>query len=315
MLGPRFEDALGYAFRLHAEQYRKGSGAPYYSHLMAVSSLVLEYGGTEEQAVAALLHDTIEDQALRMGGAELARETLAGRYGAVVAAIVDACTDADSFPKPPWRQRKERYIAHVAQMDAGAALVSCCDKIHNARSLVADFRLVGDSLFGRFSVSREQTLWYYGALAQAFERFHPGRAANELKRTVETLLRLVRESDAARAGSDPLAPPYEHEPLVLGRGKGSVSWVYASPQGKLVVELYDHGEQAERHSGRDMATLLEFDAAARAALAKALAPAWPVDNLQALLLELSRRFDSYWAVQAFVMEHGLPHHKRADYDA
>jgi GTP pyrophosphokinase len=198
MLGPRFVDALGYALRLHAEQYRKGSGVPYYSHLMAVSSLVLEYGGSEEQAIAALLHDAIEDQALRMGGAELARETLASRYGDTVVAIVDACTDADSFPKPPWRARKERYIAHIAEMQAGAALVSCCDKIHNARSLVSDFREVGDALFGRFSVPREQTLWYYSELAGAFGRFHPGRAADELRRTVELLLRLVRESDAAK---------------------------------------------------------------------------------------------------------------------
>jgi GTP pyrophosphokinase len=202
MLGPRFEDALGFAFRLHAEQHRKGSGAPYYSHLMAVSSLVLEYGGGEDQAIAALLHDSIEDQALRLGGAELARETLAARYGAAVAAMVDACTDADSFPKPPWRQRKERYIAHVAEMDAGAALVSCCDKIHNARALVSDFRAVGNTLFERFSVPRGQTLWYYAELAGAFGRFHPGRPADELKRTVERLLRLVRESDAGQGGLD-----------------------------------------------------------------------------------------------------------------
>lgn len=315
MLGPRFEDALGYAFRLHAEQYRKGSGAPYYSHLMAVSSLVLEYGGTEEQAIAALLHDTIEDQALRMGGAELARETLAGRYGAVVAAIVDACTDADSFPKPPWRQRKERYIAHVAQMDAGAALVSCCDKIHNARSLLADFRLVGDALFTRFSVSREQTLWYYTELAKAFGRHHPGRAAAELQRTVELLQGLVRESDAARDKPDPYAPPFTYEHLVLGRERDSISWVYLRGDGVLVVEFYDHGKRAERFNGRDVALLLEFDRAAQAALAGALEPDRPDFDLQALMQLLSRRFDSYFAVAAFVEERGLPHRKTGDGDA
>ena len=315
MLGPRFEDALGFAFRLHAEQYRKGSGAPYYSHLMAVSSLVLEYGGTEEQAIAALLHDTIEDQALRMGGAEMARETIAARYGTTVAAIVEACTDADSFPKPPWRERKERYIAHVPGMDAGAALVSCCDKIHNARSLVADFRLVGDALFGRFSVPREQTLWYYAELAKAFDRAHPGRAAAELKRTVALLQQLVRESDAAKHQPDPLLPPPEHERLVLGRGKDDVSWVYASAQGKLVVEFYDHGEEAERFNGRDVAMLLEFDAAAQTTLARALEPTWPESDLQALMLALTRRFDSYFAVQEYVQRNGLPFHKRVDYDA
>jgi GTP pyrophosphokinase len=206
MLGPRFEDALGYALRLHAGQYRKGSGVPYYSHLMAVSSLVLEYGGTEEQAIAALLHDSIEDQALSMGGAELARETLATRYGATVAAIVDACTDADSFPKPPWRERKERYIAHIAGMDAGAALVSCCDKIHNARAMVSDFREVGEALFARFTAPRGQTLWYYAQLAQAFGRAHPGRAADELRRTVEELLRLAGEAGAAQGVSISLLP-------------------------------------------------------------------------------------------------------------
>jgi GTP pyrophosphokinase len=315
MLGPRFEDALGFAFRLHAEQSRKGSGVPYYSHLMAVSSLVLEYGGGEDQAIAALLHDSIEDQAFRMGGAELARETLATRYGATVAAIVESCTDTDTFPKPPWRARKERYIAHVAEMDPAAALVSCCDKIHNARAIVSDFRLVGDSLFERFSVPREQTLWYYSELAGAFARHHPGRPAEELQRTVELLLRLVRESDAAGDNPDPYAPPYTYEHLVLGRDRQSISWIYLRPGGELVVEFYDHGEQAERFNGRDIALLLAFDPAAQATLARALDQTRPDFDVQTLMQLLNRRFDSYFAVAAFVEEHGLPHRKIVDGDA
>ncbi len=169
------------AFRLHAAQRRKGTAIPYISHLMAVAALVLEHGGDEEQAIAALLHDAIEDC-----GVEHA-EVILTRFGPRVAAIVRACTDAEVIPKPPWRARKEAYLAHLEGAPAEALLVSACDKLHNARAILADLRAEGASVFDRFTAGREGTLWYYAALAEAFQRLLPGRLAGELAREVAAL--------------------------------------------------------------------------------------------------------------------------------
>lgn len=178
-------DAAALAFRLHAEQLRKGTAIPYLAHLMAVSALVLEHGGDEEQAVAALLHDTIEDC-----GAEH-EATIAVQFGPRVAAIVRACTDAEVFPKPPWRARKEAYLAHLDHAGPDALLVSACDKLHNARAIVEDLREHGPAMMSRFNAGLDGTLWYYRSLADAFARLLPGRLAGELARAVEEMERLA----------------------------------------------------------------------------------------------------------------------------
>src|SRR5688572_28956686 len=124
-LTARFREALVYACELHADQKRKGSDTPYVAHLLAVASLALEHGASEDVAIAALLHDAVEDQGGRPTAEEIGR-----RFGDAVKAIVDACSDTDVQPKPPWRARKERYIAHVEHAPRSVLLVSACDKLH-----------------------------------------------------------------------------------------------------------------------------------------------------------------------------------------
>src|SRR5437879_9244246 len=161
-LSTRFEEALTFATRLHADQARKGTTIPYISHLLAVTSIVLEQGGNEDEAIAALLHDAIEDQ----GGAST-REEIRRRFGETVVEIVNGCTDAEVVPKPPWRTRKEAYIAHLRTASASVRLVSAADKLHNARAILADYRVVGESLWERFNGGKEGTLWYYRELIEA----------------------------------------------------------------------------------------------------------------------------------------------------
>ncbi|AFZ59926.1 bifunctional (p)ppGpp synthetase/guanosine-3',5'-bis(diphosphate) 3'-pyrophosphohydrolase [Anabaena cylindrica FACHB-243] len=182
MLSERFTQALTYAHELHAKQVRKGSGVPYITHLLAVASIALEYGANEDEAIAALLHDAIEDQ----GGAAT-REEIRRRFGDNVTAIVDGCTDADSTPKPPWRERKEKYIAHIHNASPSVLLVSASDKLHNARSIVKDYRMIGDAVWERFQGRKEGTLWYYRALADAFGKKQITPLVAELERVVTEL--------------------------------------------------------------------------------------------------------------------------------
>jgi GTP pyrophosphokinase len=163
ILTERFREALVFAFDLHREQERKGSGVPYVAHLLGVSSLAMEHGADEDGAIAALLHDAVEDQ----GGSAVLSE-IESRFGARVAEIVAACTDSSETPKPPWRERKERYVAHLARAPREAQLVSACDKLYNARAILVDYREVGDALWSRFTGGRDGVLWYYRALADAF---------------------------------------------------------------------------------------------------------------------------------------------------
>src|SRR3984957_9278347 len=132
-LGARFERALLFATRKHAGQHRKGTTVPYVAHLLSVAGLVLEAGGDEDLAIAALLHDVVED----CGGAPMLKE-VRRRFGKRVARIVNECTDADSYPKPPWRKRKEKYLRRLRKADAGARLVSAADKPNNVRSILSD---------------------------------------------------------------------------------------------------------------------------------------------------------------------------------
>jgi GTP pyrophosphokinase len=183
-----FERALAFATRLHARQVRKETDIPYISHLIAVAGLVLENGGDRDQAIAALLHDSIEDGGVDYpGGVTALREDIQRGFGSGVLAIVEGCTDAETIPKPPWRQRKAAYIAHLEEAPAAVLLVSCADKLHNSRAIVADLRVMGDSLFDRFSGGRDGTLWYYESLTEVFGRRGPEHLAGELGRTVETM--------------------------------------------------------------------------------------------------------------------------------
>ena len=148
----RLSDAASLAFHIHAEQLRKGTTTPYVSHLLGVASITLEYGGDEDQGCAALLHDAIED-----GGAEW-EAVIRDKFGLRVAAIVRACTDADTQPKPPWQARKEAYLAHLESQGRDALLVSAADKLHNARAIVSDLHTHGPSMFTRFNAGQEGIL-------------------------------------------------------------------------------------------------------------------------------------------------------------
>ena len=181
-LGRRFEQALLFANRKHAGQMRKGTPAPYISHLIGVASLVLEAGGDEDLAIAALLHDVVED----CGGAPMLRE-VRRRFGRRVAHVVEGCTDTDLTPKPPWRQRKQDYLLHLRTADADTRLVSAADKLHNVRHILTDFREDGDKIWERFNGKRAGTLWYYRALLKEFRRTKPNRVVNELARVVREL--------------------------------------------------------------------------------------------------------------------------------
>jgi (p)ppGpp synthase/HD superfamily hydrolase len=184
--GPRFEEALLYAARVHAVQRRKGTAIPYVTHLLAVAAIVGENGGTEDEVIAALLHDAVEDQ-----GGEARLADIRARFGVEVAAIVWGCTDAETIPKPPWRARKEAYIAHLAGATPSVLLVSSADKLHNARAILADLRAQGAATWGRFNGGKEGSLWYYRALAAAYARREGGPVAEELARVVGEIERLA----------------------------------------------------------------------------------------------------------------------------
>jgi GTP pyrophosphokinase len=186
-----FERALQFATRLHATQNRKGTQTPYISPLIAVASLVLEHGGDRDQAIAGLLHDSIEDQADEYpGGVDALRRKISSEFGDRVLEIVEACTDADTVPKPPWRDRKEQYLRHLESVPSYVLLVSCADKLHNARAIVSDLRRLGDELFRRFTAGKEGTLWYYRSLADTFTRVGPKALAVELQLAVGEMERL-----------------------------------------------------------------------------------------------------------------------------
>jgi (p)ppGpp synthase/HD superfamily hydrolase len=180
--GPRFESALGFASASHFGQHRKGNGAPYITHPLAVASIVGCYGGDEDQAIAALLHDVMED-------CGVPREAIASRYGERVASIVEACTDSTARPKPPWRERKETHVSKVRTLPADHKLVVAADKLHNAQSIVRDRQRpsVGEEVWKRFSASRPEVLWYYRAMHDALADSWEHELLDELDETVQLL--------------------------------------------------------------------------------------------------------------------------------
>ena len=196
ILSERFQEALTYASALHSAQLRKGTNVPYIAHLVAVCSLVLEDGGDEDQAIAALLHDAIEDQP-RDG--KTVRE-IQRKFGDEVLAIVEACTDAMSHPKRPWIERKKEYVARARTHLPEARRVSVADKLHNTRSILTDFRQMGDAVWDRFSATREDVLWYYRSLVEAYSDGERNRLLDELDLVVSELERLVGVRHGERNG-------------------------------------------------------------------------------------------------------------------
>ena len=186
----RFEEAFCYACRLHATQKRKGTKIPYIAHLLSVAAIVIEDGGDEDEAVAGLLHDAVEDQ-----GGNNTLEEIRRRFGERVAGIVEGCTDAKTLPKPPWPARKKQYVDHIRTAPAEIRRVSSADKLHNARAILADYRDEGERLWGRFSGGREGTLWYYRALVQAFQAAGSSRIVEELDRVVTELEQLASQRE------------------------------------------------------------------------------------------------------------------------
>jgi len=181
-LSKRFDEAFLFAHEAHRSQRRKKTDRPYISHLMGVASLVLQYGGNEEQAIAALLHDVVED----CGGAPRLVE-IREKFGERVARIVDGCTDSDAIPKPPWRERKERYIERVSSEEEDVLLVSAADKLYNMREILMDLREFGPSVWERFQGRRDGSLWYYHGLIEAVRGRAPRALVSELDRTVAEL--------------------------------------------------------------------------------------------------------------------------------
>lgn len=201
----KYQASLLFATDLHNQQIRKGSGIPYLSHLLSVSALVMEHGGTEDEAIAALLHDAIEDQGDPYpGGRTALRLEIESRFGAAVLNIVNGCTDDDEFKKPAadglgtvaeWKVRKSAYMEHIRQESNPSILrVSCADKLHNARSLLSDYRILGEELWGRFRAQTKQNHhWYYGGLAQTFMHHPVFQSDVGIRRLAQELNRVVVE--------------------------------------------------------------------------------------------------------------------------
>lgn len=242
VLTPTFEDALLYATRLHADQLRKGSHTPYVGHLLGVAALVLEDGGDEDEAVAALLHDAAEDQ-----GGRPRLDAIRDRFGARVATIVEECSDTLSPVKEPWRERKENLLARLAEATDSSVRVALADKLHNLRAILTGYHEVGEALWERFNEDADH-LWYYGRLVELFRRRSSSPMLPELERSFDQLRTLVASA------AHPIPDSYWVVPgrLLAGEYPGARS--PSSARGKLrrlrwsgVDLLLDLTEPAENH--------------------------------------------------------------------
>jgi len=195
-LTERFLAAVALAQQVHGGVRRSGTEIPYLAHLLVVTGLVVEDGGDEDQAIAAMLHDAVED-----GGGRVLLERINRSFGPRVAAIVEGCSDSvDVDPAEAWIDRKRRYLAHLNGVrDDGILRVALADKVHNARSIVRDYREEGHALWERFTqkTAREQ-LWYYGGLLSFFQARRPGPLTEDLLRAVSELAWLVARDHAQR---------------------------------------------------------------------------------------------------------------------
>ncbi len=185
-LSPKFEEALVYATRIHGGQLRKKTQIPYIGHLLGVTAIAMEYGANETEAIAALLHDAVED----CGGMERLRE-IEAKFGPEVGEIVAGCTDSFETPKPPWRERKEKYIAHLKTASASTRLVSAADKLHNTQAILHNLREEGDEVWDRFKAGKEGALWYYRSLVHAFREHGPSALVDELDRVVTEMEKIA----------------------------------------------------------------------------------------------------------------------------
>lgn len=251
VLTDRFAAAVAYAAELHADHIRKGTAIPYMSHLLGAASLLLELpGATEDEAIAALLHDAIEDQGDRTSQAEITR-----RFGADVARIVADCTDADTDPKPPWRRRKVAYLAHLRQVDEPSLRVSLADKMHNATAIARDLHGHGSDLWRRFNAPPPAQRWYYTSLAEVFTDRLDSELSRTFALTVDELFAgidtdLVLDRDRTRpswVGADTLtgaAADAETAALETGPLQPTDDGGWRSPDGTWWVEPADAGDPA-----------------------------------------------------------------------
>ena len=187
MNSPRFRLAFDYAATLHAADLRKGARVPYLSHLLEVCAIVLRYGGNEDIAIAALLHDAAEDHGGKPRLVDIQRN-----FGKTVASVVEECTDSTTSPKQPWEVRKRNYVRHLPEASRGGLLVSAADKLSNVRAILSDHYVVGDDVYKRFKRPKRRTLWYYNALSKAFTEHLGGDLSRELRRTVAELNRVSK---------------------------------------------------------------------------------------------------------------------------
>ena len=184
MLTARFDDAFRYAHQLHGVQTRKGTNAPYIGHLMGVTSIVLDDGGEEDEAIGALLHDAVEDH----GGRERLEE-IRQRFGDGVARIVEDCTDSWESPKRPWEERKRLYVEHARRLAGPSLRVSAADKVHNAYAILRDLRNTGETVWTRFNAAPDDVMSYYESLVRAYREAGGGRLVDELDRIVRGIQR------------------------------------------------------------------------------------------------------------------------------
>jgi len=244
-LTSRFSEALLLAHALHSDQKRKQTKIPYISHLLGVCAIAIEHGANEDEAIAALLHDAVEDQ----GGADT-EHLIRKRFGDTATDIVLGCTDTDVVPKPPWRERKEQYIAHLDNVDASTLLVSTSDKLYNARAILSDYRDIGDEVWQRFKGGKDGTLWYYQALVTAIQNnsHHLPRLVAELKRVVDELVQLSSNGSSHKEKSDPMEPgsyySFSVDPNAPFRVDVQDNFNAHDEKGYLALEKYDVLEEA-----------------------------------------------------------------------
>jgi hypothetical protein len=188
LLSGRFVDALEAAAVMFADKKRKGCDVPYISHLLATCVIALENGANEDEAIAALFHDAIED----IKDKDRVR-AIVGLFGPEVSRIVEACSDADTDPRPPWQERKERYLERLLTENRSVLLVSAADKLHNARSIAANLKEDGESVWARFNAPRDKQLWYYGELVKIYRRHLSENQAlvDELELAIAEMKRLA----------------------------------------------------------------------------------------------------------------------------
>ena len=195
----QFVEAVGYACDAHGVKKRRGTEVSYVAHLLGVTAIALEYGANEEEAIGALLHDVVED----CGGKSRLADIRA-RFGPTIAAIVEGCSDTLETPKPPWRERKEKYLQHLPQASAAIRLVSAADKLHNARATLGDYQRLGEKVWERFHDGKVGTLWYYRALVTAFQAAGSNVLIEELDRAVTAIEQLADRPETPRASSQQL---------------------------------------------------------------------------------------------------------------